>query len=410
MFIQQLIFHRTTIIICTVCWLLFLFTSNRALVAGYTLSLIFVYLNCIRFRIGKIKICLCLAILAVILLSLSIFIDFDSSKGRLLIYKISLSIWQDHFFTGIGHNRFEAVYNSYQEQYFRSGTYSNSELLLADNTYYAFNDYLQFAIEHGITGIITMLAYFLFLTELIHYLIKNNRDELKSIVFFASQIIAISFASFFTHLFEQLIVVCILISSIITLCLMAYNVGIYKRIALLLLINISVICISNREYILNVQAFKQWDDAVQLSKTGAKKASIQFYKKAYSNLRHNYNYLLSYGNTLQELHHFGLALEIYSQASNLQISNRLLDNMASCHQSLGNIYQAEHFYLRSVFTVPNRFVNRCHLFNFYLATCQMKKASNCGLSILNLPVKIPSSKIDEIRTDVSRKLKTIAIL
>lgn len=381
------------------------------MVAGYTLSLIFLYLTCKGFRIGKRKLIYCLIFLSVIIIALTVLIDPDSSKGRLLIYKISLSIWQDHFLTGIGHDKFETVYNTYQAEYFRTGTNSIKELLLADNTYYAFNDYLQFVIEYGIPGVITMAACFLILIELVRYLIFNNKGELKSIIFFTSQIIAISFAAFFTHLFEQPLVWCILISAILMLWLIAFNVKSYRKYAipLLIIVNIIVIGISNQEYLSNARSFKDWEEAKQLSETGAKKASIQFYKNGYKDLQQNYNFLLSYGNTLQELHHFAFALEIYNKAIILQISNSLLDKIATCHERLGNVHQAESFYLRSIFTVPNRFKNRHHLFNFYLKTCQMDKASICGNSILNLPIKIPSIKVDEIRFDVTRKLKEIAI-
>ena len=411
MFIEQLKYHQITIITCGIGCLLFLIRSDRAFVAGYTLSLIFLYLTCIRFRIGKLTLLYCITILIVSILALSFFKDPDSSKGRMLIYKISLSIWRDHFITGIGHNKFEAVYNTYQAEYFRSGINSTKELLLADNTFYAFNDYFQFAIEHGITGIITLIAYFLFISALIQYLIKNNKDELKSIIFFTSQLIAISFAALFTHVYDQPIVQCILISIIIILGLIAYNIKIYRRYALLLLflVNIAVISINNREQILNSAALKDWEEANQLSEIGAKTASLDFYRKAYLDLHQNHNFLFSYGNTLLELHQFDSALKIYNKTSYLHISNRLLEKIAFCHQSLGNIKEAESFYLRSIFAVPNRFINRYHLFNFYLSTSQLNKALHCGNSILHLPVKIPSDKIDEIREDVSDKLKKISI-
>ncbi|WP_343306727.1 O-antigen ligase family protein [Chitinophaga niabensis] len=409
MFIKHLKYHRSTIIICLICWVIFLITANRAFVAGSTLSLIFLYLTCNRFRIGKLKLISCLIFLAIILLVLSTIIDPDSSRGRLLIYKISLPIWKDHFFSGIGPGKFASIYNIYQAEYFGGGLNTSKELLLADNTYYAFNDYLQFVVEYGIAGIIALVVYFWFLIELVLYLIRNKKEDLKSTIFFTSQIITISFAAFFTHIYENPIIWCILISAILTLVLTAYKVSINKKYSLPLLfsVNILVLSLSNWEYIINKQAYNDWKDARILSETGAITASLLSYKKAYNDLHQNYEFLLSYGNSLQELHHFSLALEIYTQASIIRISNSLLDNIATCHQKLGNLNEAESFFLRSIFTVPNRFKNRYHLFNFYLITGQMEKASICGNSILSLPVKIPSIKIDEIRMDVIRKLNKI---
>jgi hypothetical protein len=78
MFTEQLIYHRITIITCFIGCLIFLIRSDRAFVAGYTLSLIFLYLTCIRFRIGRFKLFYCIAILIVSILALSLFMDPDS--------------------------------------------------------------------------------------------------------------------------------------------------------------------------------------------------------------------------------------------------------------------------------------------------------------------------------------------
>lgn len=66
-------------------------------------------------------------------------------------------MFKQNFFEGIGIGNFQVLYGHYQAAYFGAGQYSIKELLLADNTYYAFNDYFQLIIEIGIDGLIILI-------------------------------------------------------------------------------------------------------------------------------------------------------------------------------------------------------------------------------------------------------------
>jgi len=99
-----------------------------------------------------------------ILTSLLFLYKTDSSNGRLLIYKVSANIFRDNWLLGIGQGQFKVQYNEYKAAYFSTHSIDSKEALLADNSYYAFNDFLQGLIENGLIGfLIVAVAIYFFL-------------------------------------------------------------------------------------------------------------------------------------------------------------------------------------------------------------------------------------------------------
>lgn len=95
-----------------------------------------------------------------------------SASGRLAIYTISLNIIIDHPLTGIGPNRFPAVYNNYQSEYFKTQQTTLQRQLLADNTFENFNSILQILVEYGIAGFIILLL-------ILYQFLKGQRGGTK---------------------------------------------------------------------------------------------------------------------------------------------------------------------------------------------------------------------------------------
>ncbi len=102
---------------------------------------------------SKFKLGICILIFLLVGFSSVVLVKRDSSLGRLLIYKISFDILKDNYIKGVGVGNYKILYGKYQIDYFKNGQYSTKELLLADNSVNAFNDYLQFFIETGLIGL-----------------------------------------------------------------------------------------------------------------------------------------------------------------------------------------------------------------------------------------------------------------
>lgn len=79
----------------------------------------------------------------------------ESADGRILVWKLSFNIIDDHPFTGIGQDRFSARIIEYQSVYFKQHPDRMlTEGRLADTVYYAFNDTLQITVEQGLIGLV----------------------------------------------------------------------------------------------------------------------------------------------------------------------------------------------------------------------------------------------------------------
>ena len=78
------------------------------------------------------------------------FIKRDSADGRFLIWKITSQAIADSPW-GEGNGRtFSAIYGDAQEIYFTDCEYSESEAWVAGTPDFAFNEYLQIAVEYGV--------------------------------------------------------------------------------------------------------------------------------------------------------------------------------------------------------------------------------------------------------------------
>lgn len=77
---------------------------------------------------------------------------------------------------------------------------------------------------------------------------------------------------------------------------------------------------------------------------------------------------------------------------------------------LGNVYKAkknmpsaEKAYLTAIDMVPNRFIERYRLYQLYKEIGDPKKAKKIKEDMLQLPVKIPSEMIENIKTNINSK-------
>ena len=101
----------------------------------------------------------------------------ESAEGRLLIWRLSATIIKDNPLTGVGFNRFEAVYNLYQSDYFKTHNDPKSAWL-ADNVLVAYNDFLHFTVE---LGLFFLLPIFYLLAEIVKKFSWILKTDLKDI-------------------------------------------------------------------------------------------------------------------------------------------------------------------------------------------------------------------------------------
>lgn len=140
-----------------------------------------------------------------------------------------------------------------------------------------------------------------------------------------------------------------------------------------------------------------WQTASDLAVKGYYKKSIPVYENAFEALNKNADFLLDYATCLYNL-------KKYAQATLLLDKAKKLSNSFMVNRLLANIYfeqkkykLAEEYYIESYFTVPNRFVSAYYLMNYYKQTDNITQAKFWARHILNMPVKINSKQVENVK-------------
>lgn len=318
----------------------------------------------------------------------------DSSIGRIYIYSISLDIFADNLLTGIVIGKFKATYNEYQATFFSKTDIDNKRALLADNTFYAFNDYLQWAAETGIIGILTLGLALFFLIRRVQ-LIQKGSPHKPIIIATTASLLCLAVAALFSYPLQTIpgqFLGLILVGIILFYPLEIKTTA--GRIVLVLFrflyISVSVYFFIQSAYYIKSKIGEK--KAYDLELSGFKTEAMKEYKMLshyYSSYGHNtfkYAELLYYTNQLSD------ARVILEGAQKTYIDNGVYKLKAKIENELGNFREAEKYYLKTVYMVPNRMASRYDLMNFYFSRRDTLGAIKWANSILNMPVKVPSEK------------------
>jgi O-antigen polymerase len=112
-----------------------------------------------------------------------------SSEGRLLIWKVSTKMIQEHPM-GIGIGMFEHDYNLRQGEYFASGESTERERYNSGTVNMAYNDFLEHCVEAGIPGFLFIISFYVYLMFLTY---RRKDTELFS---YFSAVFLISWLNF----------------------------------------------------------------------------------------------------------------------------------------------------------------------------------------------------------------------
>jgi len=339
------------------------------------------------------------------------FYKSDSSNGRLLIFKISAGMLKDNWLFGIGQGQFKVYYNDYQAEYFSSHNLDSKEALLADNTFYAFNDFFQALIENGLIAFL-ILAAIMFL--LIH---QKNKTEITSgnkhlFTAAVASLICILTGSLFSY---PLQIFPIAIQA--TLCLAIINsypsslknvVTLSKkgiRLARVVFVLLSAFLFFHISYYFY---YKQKGlQAFELNKSGFRQEAIKTYKELSSSYIKDGNMLYLYAQELYYSNQLIKSQRTLNKAKSYFCSNDVYKLSASIEKELKNFEQAEKDYKTAIYMVPNRMISRKNLLDFYLERKDTVNAIYWAQSIINMPVKIPSQITKAVQKNTYQILQKI---
>lgn len=383
------------------CVCIAIFTSafliNRAFIIGSVIGLIFLLYTHKKIKISKKTATIAISAIASLIILLVVYVEIDSSLGRLLIYKISWHMFQQEPWPGIGWNGFLKEYNLYQATFFETGKYTEKEFLLADNTFYAFNDYWQFIVETGFLGGVCLLLFIISMVVLTIKRLKNNEDPLLKLI--VAFILIICVAAFFTHVFEKRFF------QVITTVGLSYLIGYdsfqkLKRLPRNLSYSIVFIVTITMVYFKDIYYFSLYNKLRQakiLSETGYLLESKKVYEDLYPHFKNDIGFLEEYYQIIETSSDQEKKLKILHEILKTYTNNSTFLKIGQIYKEIGKIELAEKAILKAVYMVPNRVVPKEILYRFYLEQKLNHKANFWKAEILNMPIKIPSKKIDEIK-------------
>jgi tetratricopeptide (TPR) repeat protein len=334
-----------------------------------------------------------------------------SSNGRLLIYKVTLPMLREHWMWGVGHGQFKAKYLDYQAAFFATTDIDGNEALLADETFYAFNDYWQILIENGLISLIIFSA---FLLLLVTHVIQIQR-RLRSNGAFDSataSLICISVASMFSYPLQILPVLAQLLLCIAIISVSGEAVQREHKIPAFQLsaVRTALACIYtflaiHYGYLLHFRA--ESHKAFGLSRTGFKMEARKIYESLKASPLIDGHFFYQYAKTLYYMNQLDSADVALKKSLKTYTSRDAYRLAARITEDKGQHLEAERYYKKTVYMVPNRMLSRFELFQFYVRRRDMTNAVFWGKSVLSMPVKVPSAITNALQQNTSTALKQL---
>ncbi|NIJ46637.1 O-antigen ligase [Wenyingzhuangia heitensis] len=336
------------------------------------------------------------------------FLKKDSSDGRLLIWKISHSIFKDYPVLGVGFDKFKSNYMNYQASYFEQGG-TFQEKFIADNTIYAFNEFIQFFIENGVVGgFILMYILYIVLFE------KLNKENILLGIIVKLVLLSIGVISFFSYPSQILpikIILVFLLSFLSNEIKIKYSFSLNKKWVTyrvksgLFFLGIIIVYNSFKRLCILDWSFQCNYRGMVYSREGDYELSIKEFEKSFPVLKKDGEFMTNYGRTLFFDKKYDEALSVLKKAKEHQNSSVLEIYLGDCYKSMGKYKESELSYKRALYMVPSRFYPMYLLLVLYRETNNTTKAVLIAKEILNKEIKVPSIAVKEIQEKANEMIK-----
>ncbi|MBD0833714.1 O-antigen ligase family protein [Aestuariibaculum sediminum] len=330
-----------------------------------------------------------------------------SADGRLFVWNVSSGIIKDNPLTGVGFDRFKAHYMDYQATYFKS---NNGALAgdVADNTYYAFNEWLQFIVEEGFLGFVILL----FFLWCLYKVVKENRNKHPFIMIATSILLSIGVFSFFSYSLQILPIKLLIITSFAFLANSDQNkffrlikidsqLSVIKFFKGFLAVLGFVIVFKGYEYSKYLEdGFITWKNAITVYQYGDYEGCIDEYQKVYQVFKKDGDFLMNYGKALTMSNKNEKAIQILEK-SKIYLNTTIIQTaLGDAYKDLKQYKKAEKAYEQAYNMIPIRFYPLYLLAKLYDESGDKQKALEMADEILNKETKIPSTAIREIKSEM----------
>lgn len=332
----------------------------------------------------------------------------DSADGRLFIWKITSELIKDNPAFGVGFDNFKAHYMDYQANYF-SENGETSDAFVADNTYYAFNEILQFISENGFIGMLLLIT----LTCIIFK--QETKQKYKSLIqILKVSLLTIVVFSLFSYPMQILpikLVLVLLLAGLANLSITmttlfkpkSFSFQVLKPIILTLT---ALITIKSYGFAINLDLdYKKWKYAQERYQYGDYIGATEIYSEIHSSFKQNGEFLMNYGKTLSLSKKHRLAIQTLKEAQQYLNTTVIEIALGNSFKSIHEFENAEKHYLHAHNMTPSKFYPLYLLAKLYHDNGNNIKACEIAKIVLSKRIKVPSKAIDEINMEMKKILK-----
>lgn len=343
-------------------------------------------------------------IVGALLASSAYFMKRDSADGRLLIWKITSQAIASSPCGEENGRTFSAIYGDAQERYFTNCEYSESEAWVAGTPDFAFNEYLQIAVEYGVWVSILLVTVLLVLS-----MIAGDRKQLAGI---DGCLVSLMVFACFSYPLHIPAIVSVWLLTLMVLC--GEGLVMIKRkrnaVAVLLPIVVAGLTASMDMYGIyseRTRAVREWMPVRVLYHSGAFNAAAEEYGKLYDKMSWNKDFCFEYGRALYKARSYGKAEEVLLKAMEVSGDPMILNMLGRNAQESGEYGKAEKYLLRSTRRLPERVYPHYLLVKLYAEPeyfdrIKLIREAEC---VLNAEPKVNSTAIREMRQEVKKILE-----
>jgi O-antigen ligase len=332
--------------------------------------------------------CGCVSILMIIAGTLLFRLKENSANGRLFMWKISCLAIMERPIAGHGAGSFVPAYGNAQERYFANGDYDATEERVAGSPQYAFNEYLQVAVEYGLPALIVILGIISFC------LWRGIKEKRVGICGGVISFLIFAFASYPISIPAFALTCCFLlaacvVNSRISLIGCTLFIGLY-----------GAYCLKSNQY----EACKAWKKARHFYTTEDHPFVRKEYERLYPKLKDRGQFLFEYGRSLNKIKEYEHSTKILEEAMKYSNDPMLLNIIGKNHQELGEYRKVEECLIRSIHRLPDRIYPYYLLAKLYAVPefHHPDKLKQMVELVLTKEPKVQSTAIQEMREEVKR--------
>lgn len=348
-------------------------------------------------------------ILGLLLASGAYFMKRDSADGRLLIWKITSRAIACNPWGEENGRTFSAIYGDAQERYFTDCEYSESEAWVAGTPDFAFNEYLQIAVEYGVWVSVLLVTVLLVLS-----MIAGNRKHLAGM---GGCLVSLMVFACFSYPLHIPAIVSVWLLAVIVLCGEGLVMIKRKRYAVAVLLPVVVAGLTASvniygKYSARTRAVREWMPVRALYHSGAFKAAAEEYGKLYDKMSWNKDFCFEYGRALYKAGSCGKAEEVLLKAMTVSGDPMILNILGRNAHESGEYGKAEMYLLHSTHRLPERVYPHYLLVKLYAESEYFDRVKLVREAeyVLNVEPKVNSTAIREMRQEVKKILEDKKIM